>query len=74
MTDTTVPAICPECGNLLCIMPDGTVKPGRDREAEYRRVWLEVAMQMWIKGGTSALQCLGSADIFLAELKKRDGA
>ena len=56
-----------------CALPN----PRLDREAEYRRVWLEVAMRLYSDPSPDALpleKCFAVADRFLAELKKRDGA
>ena len=55
------------------------------REAEYRRIWIERAVRLFdgdiyvemIKDGTArdlAMSAFDAADAFLVELKKRDGA
>ena len=59
--------------------------PAIQREAEYRRVWIERAARLFdgdiyvemIKDGTArdlAMSAFDAADAFLVELKKRDGA
>ena len=51
-------------------------QPKPDREAEYRRVWIEVAMRLYCVPGPETLtleKCFACADAFLAELKRRDG-
>ena len=88
MTDTAEPTICSECGHsygahdATCsalrrypfYAPNTDCRP--PREAEYRRVWLEVAMRFFVDPSPNALptigHCFSAADAFLAELKKRD--
>ena len=49
-----------------------------DREAEYRRIWIECAMRVFTMStpdepeGYQANRSFASADAFLAELRKRD--
>ena len=92
MTETTEPTICPECawgGGFhaetcsrhfvmpLTTMPVAEASLRPNREAEYRRAWLEVAMRLFVDPSPNALptigHCFSAADAFLAELKKRDG-
>ena len=91
MTETTEPTICPECAwgggfhaptcSQHFVMPFTTMPAaeailGRDREAEYRRVWLDVAMRYYTSTdfmGSDPCTSFIAADRFLAELKKRDG-
>ena len=54
--------------------------PAPDREAEYRRIWLERAGAIFDKesgfasdGRCDARLAFDAADMFLAELRKRDG-
>lgn len=58
--------------------------PAIQREAEYRRIWIERAARLFdgdiyvemIKDGTArdlAMSAFDAADAFLAELKRRDG-
>ena len=60
-------------------------QPRPEREAEYRRIWIERAARLFdgdiyvemIKDGTArdlAMSAFDAADAFLVELKKRDGA
>ena len=51
-------------------------QPRPEREAEYRRIWIEVAMRLYCVPGPETLtleKCFACADAFLAELKRRDG-
>lgn len=43
-----------------------------DREAEYRRAWLEVAMRLFTTKNYTPEEAFDEATDFLAELKKRD--
>ena len=63
---------------------DGTIEPlpnpHADREAEYRRIWLERAGSIFDKesgfasdGRCDAALAFKAADMFLAELRRRDG-
>ena len=50
--------------------------PDVQREAEYRRIWIEVAMRLYCVPGPETLtleKCFACADAFLAELRRRDG-
>ena len=60
------------------------LSPDIQREAEYRRIWIERAARLFdgdiyvemIKDGTArdlAMSAFDAADAFLAELKRRDG-
>lgn len=60
------------------------LSPDVQREAEYRRIWIERAARLFdgdiyvemIKDGTArdlAMSAFDAADAFLAELKRRDG-
>ena len=89
MTETTEPTICPECawgggfhaetcsrgrnGPFIQILPDGRIERVHDPEAEYRRVWLKVAMRLFTTKNYAPEEAFDEADGFLAELKKRDG-
>lgn len=42
-------------------------------EAEYRRVWLEIALRTYVNGDCTIALSFDNANRFLAELKKRDG-
>ena len=42
-----------------------------DREAEYRRLWIECAMRAWLDRDIK--DAFAEADAFIAELRKRDG-
>ena len=51
-------------------------QPRPEREAEYRRIWIEVAMRLYCVPGPETLtleKCFACADAFLAELRRRDG-
>lgn len=72
----------PDCPTVLLaeqFYSSTNLKPGpvfEKNEAEYRRVWLEVAMRLFVDPSPNALptigHCFSAADAFLAELKKRD--
>lgn len=55
------------------------LSPDIQREAEYRRVWIECAMRLYCvpgfpgSGSFILEKCFTCADKFIAELKKRDG-
>ena len=71
--DATWPDASPEQPPIQ-FAPNPQPKP--DREAEYRRVWIEVAMRLYCVPGPETLtleKCFACADAFLAELKRRDG-
>lgn len=47
---------------------------GREREAEYRRVFLECAMRLYCQyPDMSEVKALSAASIFVAELRQHDG-
>ena len=51
-------------------------QPRPEREAEYRRIWIEVAMRLYCVPGPETLtleKCFACADAFIAELRRRDG-
>ena len=82
MTETTEPTICPECGGIPHTLTCSRSLRHADREAEYRRVWLERAAacfdyDMRTERVEYFEECaeiaFDAADAFLAELKKRDG-
>lgn len=45
--------------------------PAPDREAEYRRLWIECAMRAWLDRDIK--DAFAEADAFIAELRKREG-
>ena len=63
VTDTAIDATWPDAA------PDAN--PAPDREAEYRRFWIECAMRAWISSHIK--DPFTEADAFVAELRKRDG-
>ena len=88
MTETTEPTICHECawgGGFhaetcsrhfvmpLTTMPVAEASLRPNREAEYRRAWLEVAMRLFTTKNYTPEEAFDAADAFLAELKRRDG-
>lgn len=87
MTETTEPTICHECawgGGFhaetcsrhfvmpLTTMPVAEASLRPNREAEYRRAWLEVAMRLFTTKNYTPEEAFDEATDFLAELKKRD--
>ena len=95
MTETTEPTICHECawgGGFhaetcsrhfvmpLTTMPVAEASLRPNREAEYRRIWLERAGAIFDKesgfasdGRCDARLAFKAADMFIAELRNRDG-
>lgn len=66
-----------EAGPMFQVRGDDTIEllpdPNAEREAEYRRVWLEVAMRLFTTKNYAPEEAFDEADQFLDELKKRDG-
>ena len=77
--DPTVDATWPDA-DLQNVNPAPDPEPAPDLEAEYRRIWLERAGSIFDKesgfasdGRCDARLAFDAADMFLAELRKRDG-